>query len=450
MNEDIQNNENRGSIKIDEKWKQRRKETFAVCLLQMFSIGLDFTMIYASSWSYVTDGMHLSHPDLFYGVIGGGKYLSSMCFCLLISKWFDIHRRLKLCAICINATTAVGYILYMIPISPIFTVAGTTLQGFFSILSALMNSEILRVYDADEIQGKFLMIMFAYGLGETVGAICIKLLDNVDFLVGELHIMYGNISSLVLLFVTIIKVVLSYFFVHDISSEFDISSQETQSKKRGPLEGRVSTNCLYKLEKVFGIDTIFLLLQQFYISSCGSIIAALIPLIMQTLHYENLAVDLWYVGASVSMICISLIIQKIKPSPLGVYYYGILSLLITMVSNIGLMALAYNLSNVVSCVLLSAFVICYAVFWVCGNTFIIITIGKLCHSKKKSYIESVRMVTHLSGLMVGSLVSAFIFEYFTYSFPLIITLTTFLLIGIAVRRKTLRNPKVMETNIPLV
>ena len=451
MNQDIQNNENDESIIIVERWEQKKKETFAVYLLLMFVIGLDFTMIYASLWSYVTDGMQLSHPDLFYDLIGGGKFFGPVCFCLLISKWFDIHRRLKFCAIFINAMAAVGYILYVIPVSPFFAVAGTILQGFVNILWALMNSEMSRVYDTNEIQGKFLMVMFAYGLGETVGAICIKLLDNVDFWVGGLHIMYGNISSLVLLFVTIINIVLSYFFVHDISKEFEIKQNTIQSKQHGrPLEASLSINWLHQLEKYFGIDIIILLFQQLFVSAYGSILPRLIPLIMQTFHYTDLAVDVWYIGASISMICISLIIQKISPSPIGVYYYGVLSLLVTLVANTGLMVITDNLSNVMKYILLAVFLICYVVCWVCGSTFIIVTIGSLCHSSKQSYIEGIRMVTLLVGALVGSLVSASVYEYLMYGCPLLLTIGILPLIAIIMKRKTLMYPKVRETNIPLI
>ena len=155
-------------------------------------------MLHTTLWSYVINGMHSSHPNLFYGIICAGKFICPIFLSLLISRWFDIHRRMKFCAISVNVTIAVGYILYIIPISPFFAFAGTTLQGSCFILTALMNSEILRVYDNDEIQGKFLMVMFAYGLGETIGPVCVKLLDKVDFWIGGLHIMYGNVPSLVL------------------------------------------------------------------------------------------------------------------------------------------------------------------------------------------------------------------------------------------------------------
>ena len=92
-------------------------------------------------------------------------------------------------SIVMSVLMILGYILYIIPISPVFPVFGITLQGVSVVLNAIINSEILRIYNNDKIPGKLLMILISYGFGETIGPIIAKLLDKVDFWVGSLHTM---------------------------------------------------------------------------------------------------------------------------------------------------------------------------------------------------------------------------------------------------------------------
>ena len=444
--EKIQNEENCPKIEIYEKWEQKRKETFYLLLLHRFSIGLEHTMLLATLWYYVTSEMHSPNAHLFYGVISSGRFISPVFFGLVISRWFDIHRKLKCCAIVFNLMIATGYTLYLIPILPLFPFAGKTLLGTAFILNGLMNSEILRAYDYDEIQGQYTMALFACGVGETIGILCVKLLEKVDIWIGGLHIIYGNMPSLVLLCFTIIKLVLTFFFVHDLSLEYDLKAHNMHSMQSESY----SRNIVYKLHDTFGVDAYVLLAEQFFTSFFTSMPPRLIPLIMQTLQYDYLAVDICFIGVSVSMMLVSLTIKKMKPSAAGVYNCGIFSLVLILLSYIVLLLIVKNLSNVINYILLAGFTISFTTAWICQKIFNVITFGKFCHSPQQSLVESIRSLTELSACLIGSLTSALIYQNLIYCFPVCFIVVIFLLIAMFMRRKTLSDPKVREGNTPLM
>ena len=112
----------------------------------------------------------------------------------------------------------------MIPLSPLFVLAGTCFYGSGFVLRSLMTSELLRVYENDEVQGKILITGIVYGVGEMIGPLLVKLFEKIDFRLGGIHFTFCNIPSLVLIGLTIVRIIASYFFVHDVSLIHDLST----------------------------------------------------------------------------------------------------------------------------------------------------------------------------------------------------------------------------------
>ena len=442
--EQIHNEENLPIIEIHEKWEEKRKETFYMQLLFRYSMGLEYTMLLTTLWYYVSREMQSSNSHMFYGLICSGKFIAPIIFGLFISRWFDIHRKLKCCAIFINLMIIAGHILYLIPISPLFPLAGKILQGTSYILNGLMNSELLRAYDKDEIQGQYTVVLFAYGLGETTGVLCVKVFEKIDIWIGGVHIMYGNMPSLLLLGFTIIKLVLTFFFVHDLSLEYDLKANHS-----GQSES-YSRKHLYKLYDILGIDVYILLAEQFFAAFCMALHARIIPLIMQTLHYKYLAVDISFIGVSLIMMFVSFAIKKIKLSSIGVYNCGVLGIALILFIDVALLVIVQNLSDVINYILLTVFIVCFATGWICTKIFNVITIGKLCYSSQQSLVESIRLLVELSAAFLGSLTSAFIYQNLNYCVPLWCILVISLFTAMIIRRKTLTDPKVRDNNIPLM
>ena len=66
-------------------------------------------------------------------------------------------------SIAMSVLMMLGYILHITSISPVFLAFGITLQGISVVLNVTINSEILRIYNNDEIPGKLLMVLISCG-----------------------------------------------------------------------------------------------------------------------------------------------------------------------------------------------------------------------------------------------------------------------------------------------
>ena len=194
-------------------------------------------------------------------------------------------------------------------------------------------------------------------------------MQNVDFYIGALHFTYGNLPALVLFVFALIKLVLGYFFIHDVSKQqrsfqqdhqldesqstetpensasylqrakriffiHDASEQQDRSETSNqPKEiiptqgGQVRTGCFHRAKMIFGVDGLVVLVQTFWVGSLVSLVCRLPPLMMTSLKMSDLVMDVCYMGISVATIIVSLVIKRMRPSDVGVYNCGVASLL---------------------------------------------------------------------------------------------------------------------------
>ena len=444
----------------DTEWLRKRKQTFLMLLYLKFSLALEFSMFHVTLWNYVAVGMDLPHKDLWYGLIAAVKFILPITLNYPVSRWFDAHRKLRVCSISITILAAIGYILYAISSSPFFPLCGTILQGSNYILLSLMTSEIFRVYEADETQDQIVKWQLAHGIGEIVGPIGVILLENIHFDVGELHFMYGNVFVLPLFIMTLVRLFLSYHFVHDLSIELDLKRKNHQQALHNAMD-KCSNNSDYSeesnakltdLRRYMSTDIYILLIQQLVSAClCSSILTRLIPLIVDDLQYSNLVVQLSFCSASLFDIIISTVLKFIQPGSIGIYRCGVLSVIIMVVAHLILFVLKVaSYSDAMNYFLIACYIISYAVSWVCESIFIVTTIGKLAHTSRQSSIEGIRMIVHMLASFCGALTSTFVYRYYVYLFPVFTFIFVVSFVVMIVRKNTLSNPVCVEVEQPLL
>ena len=387
------------------EWKLKRAQTLVSYLGQQFLVGLEYTIIQATLLHYLTIDMQSTHPIAHYGMVSSGRFVTSMFVTIAVSTWFDKKRRLKLATMSLSVAVGLGYALYMIPTSPYLAFVGCMLQGCNFAINALMNSEIIRVYEENEVQQMILLYMVAYGAGEIAGPVCVYFSQNVRFQVGPLQITQGNFPGLIMLVLTFAKIPLAYLFVHDVSLEQSLiigdiqngvkdgSEDVSQSAKPEKAMQRNIFQKLYiKVDEIYGRDGLLLILQQFYSAFAISAICRLPPIILSGLGYGNTATELCFVGISLLTIIFSIIIWKFKLSSIGVYFCGVISMVATLLAWLLLLVLV-NLKLVpwLCNLLLVIYVVLDVVLWVSDSTFFVPTIGKLCYGPKQSFVEGTRM-----------------------------------------------------------
>lgn len=425
---------------IPQEWKTKRRHTFATFLLNRFIQGLEFTMIASTLLSYVENGLLTSNTNLFYGLIAGARTLAAITMTVFVSRWYDKHQRLKCFTLLVSTLMNVGYALYGVHLSPYLPMLGSIFFGSAVLLGSVINSEIHLVYADDDIQQMFILIMLVYSVGDLLGPVLVKLLDKVDFWIGNLHIMYGNVSCLVLLSANTLRLILSCFFTHDLSREFNLKSALS------PAEKAMSSKApwLATIRRSLGPDAIYLYVRQLFTQFFFVYQIRVLPLIIRHLRYSNLFLDVCFILTSVLMTIICLVMKVLRPTSKGVFNFGVLSLLCIFVSNVLYLLVGRGYGDVVDIFIIFALVFIYACAWTTDTSFIVATLGKLFPSSVQTSAEGARMIIQVAGEFLGSFTSVYVFACFDYVAPVLILVAVCMLVVMFVRKEFLRNPCVQK------
>ena len=424
-------------IDYPDGWTLRKRKTMFVFLFSQYLQGMEISTIMATLWSYVKNDFNDVDPYLWYDIISSGRFVLSLLFTSIVAKWFDRTRSTKSFMLIAVSLTNVGYILYMVHFSPYIPMLGLVLQGFTFIITVIINSEINRVYADDSIQRNFLYMLLACGFGQCIGPVMLIALDHIpEFRIGAITITYGNIAGLILLIMNSIRLIFTYFFTFDLSKEFDLKSHTKPATSENVQSSWIST-----VKQHFTFDVCFLVIQQIYTGFFVSFIVRCFPFVIDTLQYDNIILNVCYIGESVAMTFTSLVIGKMNLTSKGVYVSGILCLAAMFLCHLVLFLIKRKLGGAMNIILLCLLVFIHAFCWITDQTFIVVTLGKFVPSSVQSSTEGVRMILHLCGSFTATLTCAYIYKYFDYVMIGSAPLALFFFAVMVIRRKTLSNPR---------
>ena len=293
-----------------------------------------------------------------------------------------------------------------------------------------------RVYAQNEIQNVFLVIMIGYTAGDISGPMIVKLLEDVDFWIGDLHITYGNVPCVVLLSLYTLMFATACFCTHDLSKEFDLKAANSTNGTQ--------VSSLSSFRKYCGRDALYLYVRQLFTGMIMIYPLRTFPLLIDALRYTKTILAVVLIGASLTMAAVILLMRAAQLTSTQMYKFGIAALGCVLLSNVFYLFIGKGYGDRVDQILLCAIVFTYSFEWVAENTFVIVTLGKLFPSSIQSSVEGGRVIFFLTGETIGSLVAPYVFKNYEYLFPWFILFTSTLLVGMIVRREALQNPSCME------
>ena len=329
-----------------------------------------------------------------------------------------------------------GNAFYIVPIK-VCTVIGSVLMGVAYVQSAVFNSEILRVYPADEVQVKYSLTLVTYGVGDSIGPICAKMMENIKFNVAGMEIMYGNSISLVLISFSVVRLILTWFFVHDLSKEFDLKAvqQEENTKQNKEI--------FYwgKMKKIVSMDMVLLFFHQWYSGFWTLLLPRMLPLITESVNLSKTVLGVCYVISGVVMTGMAFIMIKIGSSTEKVYHFGLMNISVMFLVQIVIFIIRLQVSYVVSVILVIVIAVSYGVIWITEMTYIVITLGKLTPSSSQTSVEGTKESVRLFAALLSSFAAAYIYENYTYFLPVSIFLLVLIAMATSLRQRSLRDPK---------
>ncbi|XP_066933097.1 sugar efflux transporter B-like [Clytia hemisphaerica] len=457
-------------------WLARRKTTTKVFIVVQFALGIEYSMTFTTLYVYLKDVIHVKNNlNAFYSSICGIYVLTQIVASLVLCRLFDKYRTLKLFFILITFITFVGNVLYTIPYSPYFLLAGRFLSGAGGCLRPIILSELTRSYPSDEVITQMSAMSFSYGIGFTVGpAINIAFVKARFTLIG-IPINYANGAGLALSIAFLMAFILSLFFLSDLSKEFDLKEErqkKTTDKLSGPprdeelekdsldstnedfanaplLSGSLlenSTEIDNVLCRLFSsIDIVLIFVFAFFAYITMLMQDLWIPMaVIKLLHWKVLEINLIFLlnGIIISFICLFLVFKppsKNQLVNLGIssfiatcYMYGIY-LYFRLVGDIEWLNVTLWIINP----FMKSTVV------IVDELFTMSVLAQMVPSKIQALTESVRLMFSRLGATLALFTAAFAFEYILYVCPSCMVISLVLMFFLIWRKKHFQNPKMI-------
>lgn len=397
-----------------EAWEQKRKITFLTYMCILFLRGVEKSANTATLWIYLTKFMKTDHPDLYYGLINIAVYILPMLLSSVVARYADKTRRIKLIITILNFVAMLGSISYVVPWSPIFPLIGKLLNGGVMIVRPLIIGETVRSYPVKDIQSKITYLSVSSAIGYTIGPCIVLPFAKLNVYFGNLQITYGNISGVILLFITIIVQLCVTCFAHDLSREYDLKRAESINNPSG-IKHQFANSDAMKVLKESLKSKIMLFIYAMTFSSIVVNISygrnfPVLVLDILSMSYETVSIGLFAHGVAVLLLCIAVI--KINIGNVASYRFGIIS----QVSLITILICQYvfvyvHLHFNVKIALLVYYVAASSFCELGEHLFLVVVFSKLVSSTHQCYLEGVRAMIKQIGSIIAAFFSLVLLKY---------------------------------------
>lgn len=219
-----------------QKWERKRALTTYVFYLLGFLLGMEYSAIVISLWFYLKDVLMVDHLSAYYSA--GMTLMASAAVIsgLGVSRIMDRNRNVRCFIFVVSVISVIGNIFYTLHYSVWFLLIGRFICGFGDSLATVISGEFSRVYPEDvlgEVLTKYITI---YSIGFIIGPGTGIAFQKIDIYVGSWHLNNTNFFGIFMTILIIISNVLVYFFVSNLSQEYDLKalreSEEINERKK--------------------------------------------------------------------------------------------------------------------------------------------------------------------------------------------------------------------------
>ena len=452
-----------------EKWKRKRFTTFILFWLIYFLTGVFGALFRTTCFTYLKTHFTTARLDLNYSLVICMLCLPVLMFTFAVSSLHDTYRKTRLILIFINFMTIVGGIIYTIDLSYFFPIMGSFLLGFQILAQTVAVGEITRSYTPKEITYKVPGLQFGFFLGALPAATILRFIENIKFNIGPFKIDFSNILGVVMVIGFSLIQVLTIFFVHDLSLEYDlkecflINAEENKNVKKAAVNDaekkktKTKENVLKEVEEDkdhkktiinrfkrlfsnYDVVLIYHLVGLFYY--CWGFFTLYFPIIViKELRYKVEILNILNLLLSVLLSVFLPLLLLLKVGSKTAYYFGSISFSLLILVCVCLRLIDANASRLYNITLLAFVMILLAVIFSAEDIFLTCTIAKLVKSDIQTFADGVRIIIFTVAFMMASFSIAFVKNHLNL---LLIGLALITLLSITLimkRRWTLMNPQ---------
>ena len=447
-----------------EKWKRKRFTTFILFWLIYLSTGIFGTLSRTTCFIYLKTHFTTVPPDLNYSLVICMSCLPALMFTFAVSSLHDTYRKTRLIMIFINFMTITGGILYTIDLPYFFPIIGSFLLGFQILAQTVAVGEITRSYTPKEINYKVPVLQFGFFFGALPAAAIVRVIENIKFNIGPFKIDFSNMLAAVTVVGFSLIQILTIFFVHDLSLEYDLKEcfliNEEVNKNEVKIAGvnkkikskedvlkeieedkdhkKILTNCLKRLFSNYDVVLMYHLVALFY--CCWGFFTLYFPVIViKELRYEVEILNILYLLFSVLLLVFLPLLILFKVGSKTAYYFGLISFSLLILVCVCLRMTDANASRLYNISLLTFVMILLAVVFPAEDISLTCTIAKLVKSDIQTFADGVRTTIFTVAFMMASFSIVFVKNYLNL---LLTRLLLLILLSLTFKRRwTLMNPQ---------
>ena len=452
-----------------EKWKRKRFTTFILFWLISFLTGIFGALFRTTCFIYLKTHFTTARLDLNYSLVICMLCLPALMFTFAVSSLHDTYRKTRLIIIFINFMTIAGGIIYTTDLSYFFPIMGSFLLGFQILAQTVAVGEITRSYTPKEITYKVPVLQFGFFLGALPAATILRFIENIKFNIGPFKIDFSNMLGVVMVIGFSLIQVLTIFFVHDLSLEYDLKEcflinaeknknvkkaavNEAEKKKIKTKENvskeveedkdhkKTIINRLKRLFSNYDVALIYHLVGLFYY--CWGFFTLYFPIIViKELRYKVEMLNILNLLLSVLLLVFLPLLLLFKVGSKTAYYFGSISFSLLILVCVCLRLIDANASRLYNITLLAFVMILLAVIFSAEDIFLTCTIAKLVKSDIQTFADGVRIIIFTVAFMMASFSIAFVKNYLNLLLIGLVLVTLLSLTLIIKRRWTLMNPQ---------
>ena len=477
-----------------EAWKKKRTKTLIAFILVDLFLGMEYSAIMPTMYSYLTTLINSSRPMLFYGLIPASFYIANILSGILLGRISDKTRKVRLILQLGNMLILVGNLIYSLHFSSLFPLLGRIMSGFGAGVRSVIYGEMGRVYKADDFARYITIICIACAAGYGLGPLVNIGFKNVNLDICGWHLNYTNMPGVYLAIIFGVNQIIFFFMVHDLSLEKEYIEESSDNESLSKCDSFDSEECLKSMEPIEtiknseskcsaesmpliddvsgedslekskntnysvpsqsfiwksllkSIDWILLMTLTFFFGLTVFANEMWFPLIViNDLQYGVAVLNGVLLEIGIVMIPVLLLMAWKPPSKKLVFIFYVIGIILQMSGFLILLALKmFHNNNVLNIVLLGT----YGAF--CSTSPYMkqlpkITIAQMVPKSSQGYVQGILQAFSRFGAFLGIFLPPQLYNWFSIDVIVIVMVSVMLLFALVIRRANIIRPRVLFT-----
>ena len=441
-----------------ETWLRKRTLTSRIYAVQLLLLGVEYSVVFITLWVYINTLVDTDNPKIIYSFASAAYLVSSITASFPVGRWTDRTRKTKTVLVIGNGLIICGNMIYSLPFSPYFLIAGRFIAGVGSTSRSVIIGEVFRSYKADESISVISVLGIFFGVGFLTGPAINFLFLGVRFNIYSWKITDANIAGIYMAVLFFTQIFFIIFYGSNLSKEFDLKGLEEErnsevlnssrdnekarllgEKRKFSSEG---SSLFQDIKKLLKFDIMVILLLTCHFMFLVTTLDLWLPMIIvDVLSWTQLEVDAitfsWAVIATLTLICF--VYKKISQQQLYYFFGGAILAMICGLAILDMIKI-YHRNLVLLITLWCIFCVLFALIGVAPLTFLPTCLAQMVPSSIQTYAESVRIGFSLFGSLIALLTSVYLFKFLSI-FVIVHVATLFVWVAMFfIRRKTLMKP----------